>query len=194
MKEVYCDYCGRRAEFVDSKVVYGRSYGMIYLCRCHPGYAFVGVHKGTDRPLGRLADMELRELKKQAHAAFDPLWKEGRFKGHRKAAYVSKELSLRGKDVGKHLYFHSRPLKKAEHASNVYFYNPGLDAVCVHDHDFCKTGMVQDASWMFPYQWDGVEAINETPLDPPKPLEPETDFRPSEIAPFFEQMRLGGFG
>ena len=40
--------------------------------------------------------------------------------------YVSKELSLRGKDVGKHLYFHSRPLKKAEHASNVYFYNPGL--------------------------------------------------------------------
>ncbi|WP_293280498.1 hypothetical protein, partial [Oscillibacter sp.] len=31
--------------------------------------------------------------------------------------YVSKELSLRGKDVGKHLYFHSRPLKKAEHTS-----------------------------------------------------------------------------
>ena len=39
--------------------------------------------------------------------------------------YVSKDLSLRGKDVGKHLYFHSRPLKKAEHASNVYFYNMG---------------------------------------------------------------------
>lgn len=84
MKEVYCDYCGRRAEFVDSKVIYGKSYGMIYLCRCCPGYAYVGVHKGTDRPLGRLADMELRELKKLAHAAFDPLWKEGRFKGHRR--------------------------------------------------------------------------------------------------------------
>ena len=104
--------------------------------------------------------------------------------------YVSKDLSLRGKDVGKHLYFHSRPLKKAEHASNVYFYNPGLDTVCVHDHDFCKTGMVQDASWMFPYQWDGVEAINETPLDPQKPLEPETDFRPSEIDPFCEQLSI----
>ena len=108
--------------------------------------------------------------------------------------YVSKELSLRGKEVGKHLYFHSRPLKKAEHASSVYFYNPGLDAVCVHDHDFCKTGMVQDATWMFPYQWDGVEAMNEVPLDPPKPLEPESGFRPSEIDPFFEQMQLGGFG
>ena len=84
--------------------------------------------------------------------------------------YVSKELSRRGGDLGKHLYFHSRPLKKAEHASSVYFYNPGLDALCVHDHDFCKTGMVQDATWMFPYQWDGVEAVNETPLFPPAPL------------------------
>ncbi len=64
--------------------------------------------------------------------------------------YVSKELSRRGGDLGKHLYFHSRPLKKAQHASNVYCYNPGLDAVCIHDHDFCKTGMVQDAAWMFP--------------------------------------------
>lgn len=96
MKEVYCDYCGRRAEFVDSKVIYGKSYGMIYLCRCCPGYAYVGVHKGTDRPLGRLADMELRELKNLAHAAFDPLWKEGRFKGHRKAAYawLSEQMGL----------------------------------------------------------------------------------------------------
>lgn len=108
--------------------------------------------------------------------------------------YVSKELSLRGKEVGKHLYFHSRPLKKAEHASSVYFYNLGLEAVCVHDHDFCKTGMVQDATWMFPYQWDGVEVAGEIPLDPPKPLEPEPGFRPSEIDPFFEQMRLSGFG
>lgn len=47
MREVYCDYCGKRAEFVDSKVVHGRSYGMIYLCRhC---MAYVGVHKGRPR-------------------------------------------------------------------------------------------------------------------------------------------------
>ena len=40
--------------------------------------------------------MELRELKKQAHAAFDPLWKEGRFRGHRKAAYawLSEQMNL----------------------------------------------------------------------------------------------------
>lgn len=85
MKEVFCDYCGRRAEYVDSKVMYGKSYGMIYLCRnC---MAYVGVHKGTDKPLGRLANAELRYWKKAAHAVFDPLWQRGRFKGHRNAAY-----------------------------------------------------------------------------------------------------------
>ena len=68
-----CPYCQRVSEYVDSAVVYSRSYGMIYLCRsCR---AWVGVHKGTDRPLGRLADAELRDAKKAAHAAFDPLWK-----------------------------------------------------------------------------------------------------------------------
>ncbi len=85
MKEIYCDYCGRLAEFVDSKVVYGRSYGKIYLCRnC---MAYVGVHKGTDVPLGRLANAELRYWKKAAHAAFDPLWKRGPFRYHRDVAY-----------------------------------------------------------------------------------------------------------
>ena len=86
MKLVYCPYCGRRAEYVDSKCVYGKSYGMIYLCRnC---MAYVGVHKGTDQPLGRLANAELRYWKKRAHAAFDPLWKYGRFRGRRNAAYA----------------------------------------------------------------------------------------------------------
>ena len=86
MKKVFCDYCGRRAEYVDSKVVYGRSYGMIYLCRnC---MAYVGVHKGTDKPLGRLANAELRHWKIQAHDAFDPLWKYGPFKGRRNEAYA----------------------------------------------------------------------------------------------------------
>ena len=85
-REIYCDYCGRRTEYVDSSVIYGRSYGMIYLCR--PCRAYVGVHKGSDKPLGRLANAELREWKKRAHDAFDPLWKYGRFRHRRNAAYA----------------------------------------------------------------------------------------------------------
>lgn len=93
--KVYCDYCGRRAELVDSKVIYGKDFGhKCYLCR--PCLAYVGCHKGTDKPLGRLANAELREWKKRAHEAFDPLWKYGRFRGYRDAAYswLAKRMGL----------------------------------------------------------------------------------------------------
>ena len=61
---ITCDYCGRPAQLTDSAIVYGRSYGLIYYCA--PCQAWVGVHKGTTTPLGRLANHELREWKKAA--------------------------------------------------------------------------------------------------------------------------------
>lgn len=84
---VRCPYCGYEAEFVDSSRVYnGKSYGRIWLCSQYPKCdAYVGVHRGTRRPLGRMANSELREAKKRAHAAFDPLWKRSMA---RKDAYV----------------------------------------------------------------------------------------------------------
>lgn len=85
-QEIRCDYCGRVTEYVDSAVIYGKSYGMVYLCQ--PCKAYVGVHKGTDKPLGRLANAELREWKKRAHAAFDPIWQYGQFRRKRNAAYA----------------------------------------------------------------------------------------------------------
>ena len=95
MQKVICPYCGKRAEYVDSKEVYGgKSYGYIYLCRtCN---AYVGVHDGTDKPLGRLADPELRRWKIAAHKAFDPMWKYGKFAGHRNDAYawLSEQMEL----------------------------------------------------------------------------------------------------
>lgn len=103
--------------------------------------------------------------------------------------YVSKDLSRRSCDFGKHLYFHSRPLCKAEKASDVYLYNNALEEYCTEDYDFCKTGMVEDAPWYFPYVWEGAE-VPEVELDP-KPIQPEPrDFRPWEIDPFYEQLRL----
>jgi len=66
-KPPICDYCQGPTEFVDDSEVYERSYGRkVYLCR--PCNAWVGVHKGTTRPLGRLAKSELRKMKIQAHA------------------------------------------------------------------------------------------------------------------------------
>lgn len=69
-----CPYCGDCTQFIDSKEVYGTSYGMIYMCfLCD---AYVGVHRGTTKALGRLADVELRQWKKEAHAWFDPIWQK----------------------------------------------------------------------------------------------------------------------
>jgi len=71
---VICQHCQRPAQFVDSKIVYHKSYGMIYYCACKPGGAWVGCHKGTTKPLGTLADKETRQWRMKAHEKFDPIW------------------------------------------------------------------------------------------------------------------------
>lgn len=76
--EEVCPYCGGATRLVDSAVIYGRSYGQAWVCERYPECdAYVGCHKGTDKPLGRLANAALRQAKQQAHAAFDPLWQSG---------------------------------------------------------------------------------------------------------------------
>lgn len=76
-----CPYCGGAPEKVDSSEIYGKSYGPIMLCR--PCRAWVGFHK-DGRVLGRLANAELREAKKAAHASFDELWRRKIAKGFTK--------------------------------------------------------------------------------------------------------------
>jgi hypothetical protein len=87
-----CPYCRRTPEFVDSVVIYGRSYGMVYLCQ--PCDAYVGVHKHTDKALGRLANAELRMWKKEAHKFFDRIWK-GQLKTRTSAyKWLARELGI----------------------------------------------------------------------------------------------------
>jgi hypothetical protein len=70
-----CPYCKRPAVCIDSKEIYGKSYGMLWICR--PCDAYVGCHRGTKDALGTLANFALRRARNAAHAAFDPLWKKG---------------------------------------------------------------------------------------------------------------------
>jgi hypothetical protein len=71
-----CPYCNSDIIYVDSIKIYRRSHGMIYLCSDYPlCMSWVGVHPGTHYPLGRLANKELRKLKKIVHSWFDPIWK-----------------------------------------------------------------------------------------------------------------------
>lgn len=72
MSQVTCPYCNNQAKLVSSLEIYFTDYGMVYACK--PCNAWVGVHQGTILPKGTLANKELREWRKKAHAAFDPLW------------------------------------------------------------------------------------------------------------------------
>jgi hypothetical protein len=95
-----CPYCGEKPELVDSIVVYGKSYGNMYLCK--PCDAYVGTHWGTHKPLGRLANDELRAWKKVAHASFDPLWQRKMKKGYSKAVARGKAYKWLSRSMGIH--------------------------------------------------------------------------------------------
>lgn len=71
-----CRYCGSPVVYTSNAEIYGKEYGngRCYLCRsCR---AFVGVHTGTNIPLGTLADDGTRKARNLAHNYFDKLWKQ----------------------------------------------------------------------------------------------------------------------
>ena len=98
-----CPYCGSNVSLVSSSIVYrGKDFGLIYLCDNYPNCdAYVGVHKGTNQPLGRLANAELREWKKKAHAAFNPLYESGQMS--RKQAYKLMQSLMNMDDKEAHI-------------------------------------------------------------------------------------------
>ena len=91
-----CPYCNNPAALVTGREVYpgkrwlyGKSF---YLCG--PCDAYVGCHDGTTKPLGRLANAELRAAKIAAHAAFDPLWQSGRMKRQEAYGWLADQLKI----------------------------------------------------------------------------------------------------
>lgn len=108
---VKCPYCGAKAALVTGMVIYPHRQDLAdkKFYQCAPCGAYVGCHPpavngrgglgiGTT-PLGRLANAELRKLKTEAHAAFDPMWKGGGM--HRREAYgwLAKQLGIAANDA-----------------------------------------------------------------------------------------------
>ena len=93
---VNCDYCGGEARFVSGIHVYPHLPELwkkqFWLCR--PCGAYVGCHAGTNKPLGRLANDELRRAKIAAHAAFDPFWKAQGWKRNAAYRWLSEQLGI----------------------------------------------------------------------------------------------------
>ena len=111
MENIICPYCGSTAKLVDSKIIYGRSYGKVWVCGNFPGCdSFVGVHKGTNIPLGTLANKELRKLRNTCHILFDSLWKSGA--KSRDGAYSILARTLKIKKVDCHIALFDVPMCK----------------------------------------------------------------------------------
>jgi hypothetical protein len=94
-----CQYCGKPGELVTGREVYPHRADLAAkpFWACLPCGAWVGCHPGTTKRLGRLANAELRRLRSQAHAAFDPLWKNG---GRRRDEYrwLAEQMGIAAKD------------------------------------------------------------------------------------------------
>lgn len=71
-----CKYCLKPAELVTGLIIYPHRKDLKSkkFWQCTPCDAYVGCHPKTEIPLGDLANKELREWRKNAHSAFDPIW------------------------------------------------------------------------------------------------------------------------
>jgi hypothetical protein len=61
---------------------------------CKDCDAYVGCHKGTEKPLGKLANKELRQWRMKAHNAFDPFWKHGNMDRSEAYLWLANELGI----------------------------------------------------------------------------------------------------
>lgn len=91
-----CGYCQLPAQKVTGAVIYPHrpdlKHKVIYAC--FPCDAYVGCHPGTDRPLGLLANAELRAARQAAHAAFDPIWRGTAVSRTKAYAWLAQALQL----------------------------------------------------------------------------------------------------
>ena len=104
MEPIICPYCGEEAEFISNEAIYGRAIGRwpwVYWCRADDAY--VGTHQNSRRPLGTLANAELRELRVRCHEHIDPLWRGGRYRRttvYRALAHVfGREIHIAEADI-----------------------------------------------------------------------------------------------
>lgn len=100
---VICDYCGKPAVQVTGATIYPHRpdlYDRLFW-QCAPCDAYVGCHvknpskgfKGGE-PMGRLAKADLRQAKKDAHSAFDHIWKERYMNRSQAYDWLSRKLRI----------------------------------------------------------------------------------------------------
>jgi len=99
-----CRYCGGVIRLVPARTIYGNStdrLGLanesIYLCQnCN---ARVGCHKGTNRPLGNVANEVLRLKRRETHQVFDSYWQGNSMSRTQAYKWLAKQMDLSEKQA-----------------------------------------------------------------------------------------------
>jgi len=96
MNSIICPYCNIKAKKVGGKVIYPRRpdlyHHKFYLCKkCG---ARVGINKVTGKPLGTLANYELRIDRMNAHKCFDKLWKSKKYSRSEAYEYLASAMGI----------------------------------------------------------------------------------------------------
>ena len=99
-----CRYCGGVIRLVPARMIYGLStdrLGLsgenIYLCQnCN---ARVGCHKGTNRPLGNVANEVLRLKRRETHQVFDAFWQGNGMSRTKAYKWLAAQMQLSEKDT-----------------------------------------------------------------------------------------------
>jgi hypothetical protein len=92
-----CNCCnGDRVRLVENSEIYGgRSFGeWPYAYLCPDCFAYVGLHPGTDLPLGTLADKPLRSARNRCKQPFERIWREGHMTRNAAYAWLTRQLGI----------------------------------------------------------------------------------------------------
>ena len=115
-----CHYCDSTVNLVSGKEVYPHRSDLYNksFYKCGGCKAYVGCHPDSTKPLGIVADKDLRILKSQTHDVFDYLWKSRKMSRKEAYARLAKDLKIEVElcHVG---LFDTEMCKKAIEASRV---------------------------------------------------------------------------
>lgn len=105
LSEVICPYCGKKAVLRSASYLYGEKRiftpeTMFYVCSGYPECnAYVSANQKNNRPLGTMADGELRNLRIQAHRALREIWTQGYMTKNSTYHWLSGKLALPEKET-----------------------------------------------------------------------------------------------
>lgn len=95
-----CPYCECHAGLVTGADIYPRRPELASkpFWKCATCAAYVGCHPGTLKPMGRLADAQLRAWKVRAHQVFDRHWKSQGMTRSQAYQWLATELGITQSD------------------------------------------------------------------------------------------------